>query len=98
MLKLFAASQSHYIAAICAAPLAIKSAGLFKNSKITCYPGVHENLSPDYQYCSEEKVVVDSRLITSQGPGTAIEFALKIVEILQGSEVELKVAKDILHK
>ena len=66
-----------WIGAICAAPLALHAAGVLEGRRFTCYPGVEENLPPAVQPV-QEPVVVDGRLITSQGPGTAFEFALRI--------------------
>jgi 4-methyl-5(b-hydroxyethyl)-thiazole monophosphate biosynthesis len=72
-------------AAICAAPaVALAPHGLLDGVKATCYPGMRSKLHP--AYASEERVVVDGNCITSQGPGTAIEFALKLVELLFGPQ------------
>lgn len=53
--------------------------------KITSYPSVKDKLSSKYDY-KEDRVVHDGHLITSQGPGTTFEFALKIVEYLEGAQ------------
>lgn len=50
---------------------------------ITSYPSFKEKLGANYVY-KDDKVVQDGNLITSQGPGTTFEFALKIVEYLEG--------------
>lgn len=63
---------------ICAAALALNEAGVLEGKKFTCYPGVEAKLPADIQPV-DEPVVVDGHLITSQGPGTAFEFALKII-------------------
>jgi DJ-1 family protein len=63
---------------ICAAALALNEAGVLAGKKFTCYPGVEEHLPADVQPVNEI-VVVDGKLITSQGPGTAFEFALKVI-------------------
>lgn len=76
-------NNKRYIAAICAAPTALKAHGVCKGKNLTSYPAFQEEMSKDNQYnYKTEKVVVDSNLITSQGPGTAFDFALKIVEIV----------------
>ncbi len=68
------------VAAICAAPIVLHSAGILKNTVATSHPSVKDQLSGvDY---SEERVVVDGTIVTSRSPGTALEFALKLVEIL----------------
>jgi 4-methyl-5(b-hydroxyethyl)-thiazole monophosphate biosynthesis len=70
-------------AAICAAPaVALRPHGLVEKVRATCFPGVRNKLDP--AYASDERVVVDGNCVTSQGPGTAIEFALKLVELLFG--------------
>jgi protein deglycase len=69
--------------AICAAPaVALYPHGLLEGVKATCYPAFQAKLNP--AYVSTERVVVDGHCVTSQGPATAIEFALKLVELLLG--------------
>ena len=76
-LRAFAESGRWY-GAICAAPLVLHAAGLLEGRRFTCYPGVEKEL-PSHFERSEDKVVVDGRMITSQGPGTAFEFALRAI-------------------
>lgn len=66
------------IAAICAAPLILAKHGLLDDKKATVYPGFERQLP----YPRGDKVVVDGNMITSQAPGTAIEFAIEIVRKL----------------
>ena len=63
---------------ICAAALALNEAGVLEGKKFTCYPGVEQKLPANIQPVNEI-VVVDGHPITSQGPGTAFEFALKVI-------------------
>ncbi len=70
--------KGKWIGAICAAALALNEAGILDGKKFTCYPGVEQKLPADIQP-ENEVVVVDDHLITSQGPGTAFEFALKVI-------------------
>ena len=72
------------VAAICAAPTILHSAGILKNTSATSHPSVKDQLK-DINY-SEERVVVDGNIVTSRSPGTALEFALKLVEILFGKD------------
>ncbi len=74
--------QGKLVAAICAAPMVLVKAGVLKDKKATCYPGFEKELDMP----RGEKVVVDGNIITSQGPGTAMEFGLKLVEILVGKD------------
>ena len=84
------ARQGKYVAAICAAPSVLAAAGLLDGRKATCYPTCLDNFPKvDLQTAA---VVEDGKLITSRGPGTAMDFALTLVEQLAGktkrSEVE----------
>lgn len=71
-------------AAICASPaVAFLPHGLLAGRRATCFPSYREQLEEaDDVEASDDRVVADGNLITSQGPGTAIEFALKLVELL----------------
>ena len=77
------AAQNKYIAAICAAPMALHAAGLLQGKTATSFPGVLDRLPGTHQY-SNGPVVVDGRIVTSRGPGTAMDFALTLVELLCG--------------
>lgn len=70
---------------ICAGSLTAKTAGIAKGEKLTSHPSVKAELEKEYKY-SEERVVVSQNLVTSRGPGTSLECALKIVEMLAGKE------------
>jgi DJ-1 family protein len=82
--------EGKLIGAICAAPLVLQEAGLLAERRVTCHPGVADMLTETAR--SEERVVVDANIVSSQGPGTATEFALRIVEILAGKDVADQVA------
>lgn len=89
------AAAGKLFAGICAAPaLALQGYGVLKQRRMTCYPGFSERLSG----CTfvDEPVVVDGNCITSQGPGTALAFALTLVEQLCGKPRRSAVAKDML--
>jgi len=82
-------------AAICASPaVALHSNGLLEGIRATCYPGFRDRLDP--AHASAERVVVDGNCVTSQGPGTAIEFALKLVQILFSDDKAREVGKAML--
>ena len=83
MIKRFA-SDGKWVAAMCAAPYALHVAGVL-SPRYTCYPSVEEQIRPEDRVANE-KVVVDGKVITSQGPGTAICFGLEIVRRLVGEE------------
>lgn len=85
-----------WVAAICAAPSALIN--IFpKDTKLTSYPGYAGDLSRHFDYQQGEKVVVDKKLITSRGPGTAIDFALEIVKQVKGKERSQAIAEGILY-
>lgn len=72
-----------YIAAICAAPMVLHAAGVLEGRRATSFPGVLDKLSGSHTYVNET-VVIDGHVVTSRGPGTAMEFALTLVELLCG--------------
>lgn len=89
-------SGGRLIAAICAAPLALKEHKIALGKSLTSYPSVKDKLVSDYKYVDGQKVVQDGQLITSRGPGTAFDFGLKLVEVLVGADKADQVAKGLL--
>ncbi|MBE0491858.1 MAG: DJ-1/PfpI family protein [Sulfurospirillum sp.] len=83
-----------YIAAICAAPIALDRAKVLKKA-FTCYPSF-ENQIDHKGYFSEESVVSDQNIITSKGPATAMEFAIFLVEKLQSKTAADAIAQGLL--
>ena len=89
------AQAGQLFAAICASPaLALQGYGVLKQRRMTCYPAFSDRLSG----CTfvDQPVVVDGNCITSQGPGTALAFALSLVEQLCGKARRHGVAKGML--
>ncbi len=85
------------IGAICAAPaIVLASQNLLKDTKATCYPS--PKLLGMISKYSEERVVQDSNIITSQGPGTSLEFSLKLVEALYGKEKAATIPEEMLSR
>jgi protein deglycase len=82
------------IAAICAAPYALHKANVL-NENYTCYPSFEEKIK-DEGYINNKNIVIDSNVVTSKGPATAMEFALEIVKILKGDEVYFSVKNGLL--
>jgi 4-methyl-5(b-hydroxyethyl)-thiazole monophosphate biosynthesis len=82
--------------AICAAPPILADKEILKDSAlITSHPSVKEKLG-QFQY-SDSATVLDDNIITSRGAGTAMEFALRIVEVLMSKDISDKIASDILY-
>jgi 4-methyl-5(b-hydroxyethyl)-thiazole monophosphate biosynthesis len=77
------AADGKYTAAICAAPMALHASGLLEGKRATSFPGVLDRLPGTHVYLND-KVVTDGKVITSKGPGTALDFALTLVELLAG--------------
>lgn len=75
-------AHGKYIAAICAAPSVLAAAGLLDNKRATCFPGALSSFANIQVQTSA--VVEDDKIITSRGPGTAMDFALTLVERLSG--------------
>ncbi len=87
--------RGSWVAAICAAPaLVLGAQGYLKDRNYTCYPGNETVVQGGHP--STDAVVVDGPYVTSRGVGTAPAFALKLVELLVGSEAAQTVAKATL--
>lgn len=89
-------TKKKWIAAICASPSVLGYHGLVEGVKCTCYPGFEKEMTGGI--CLSDKVVVDGHIITSKGPGTSIDFALKIIELLQSKETAQKIASDAQYE
>jgi len=78
------AADNKYIAAICAAPKALAQAGILEGKKATSFPGVLAALDNPNIDISENAVEIDGNVVTSRSAGTAMEFALTLIELLEG--------------
>jgi len=91
------AEKGRYTAATCAAPTGLGNAGLLAGKIATAYPGSLEALKLSDLTLSEEPVVIDGTVVTSRGPGTAMDFALVLIEVLVGKgkreEVEARLMR-----
>jgi len=85
-----------YIGAICAAPYALNAAEILSDN-YTCYPSI-ENKIRTQGYDKNADTIIDGKIITSQGVGTAICFSLEIVKTLKGVDSYNKLKKEILAK
>lgn len=86
--------EGKYIGAICAGPLVLDKLKILEGYKFTCYPGVEkemENTHIKEYYMGDKSLIADRNLITSVGPGSASEFAFKLLELLAGKEEADKV-------
>lgn len=78
------ANSDKFTAAICAAPKVLADAGLLKGRRATGFPGVLENMALGDTRLETSPVVTDGKVVTSRGPGTAMDFALHLIELLRG--------------
>ena len=87
--------KGKWLAAICAAPTVFGGMGILEGRKAVCYPGMEEGLKGACP-CKGEQVVVDGKIITGEGPGSAYEFGYQLLETLKGKEV-LEQVKHGMH-
>lgn len=80
------AQGDRYLAAICAAPKALAEAGILEGKIATGYPGTLEALGNPNISISNNAIEIDGKVVTSRGPGTAMDFALTLIELLAGRE------------
>jgi len=86
-------SEKKIVAAICGSPVVLAKAGIIDKRRATIYPGMEKELMMP----RDGPVVKDDHIITSQGPGTSIEFSLAIVSELLGKEISERVRKELVH-
>ncbi len=84
------------IGAICAAPaLVLASCGILDGKRATCYPGYEKEFNSKVKF-STDRVVVDDLIVTSRGPGSALEFSLELVGQLVGKEKAAQLVQGML--
>lgn len=88
--------QGRWLAAICGAPSVLGHKGLLNGKTATCFPGMESELMG--AILSEDEVCVDGNIITSRSAGTAMAFALKLVEVLTDAETARSLQNQIHFK
>lgn len=88
------AEKNKLIAAICAAPSILGKLGLLDNKEAVCYPGFEEDLQG--AVVGSGILCQEGNYITSIGPGTAIYFSLRLVEVLKGREAAEELSKGMI--
>ena len=83
------------VAAICAGPTVLAQLGLLTGVRATCYPGQIPNMC-DAQVVENAACVTDGRIITGTSAGTAVPFALALIEALKGPEAARAIADQIV--
>jgi 4-methyl-5(b-hydroxyethyl)-thiazole monophosphate biosynthesis len=91
------ADKGKYIGAICAAPKAVAAAGLLDGKKATAYPGVLEALDNAQIDVKDTAIEIDGKIVTSRGPGTAMDFALTLIELLEGQAKRDEVNRQLVR-
>jgi len=91
------AAQGRYTAAICAAPKVLAGAGLLDGKRATSYPGVLDRMSLPRVKVDLQPVVRDGQVVTSRGPGTAMDFALELIELLCGAAKRAEVERALVR-
>ncbi len=89
--------RQKWVAAICAAPaLVLGENGFLSSFTATGHPNFYNELADYANHLSDKAVVVDRNLVTSQGPGTAMQFALTLVAVLFSKEKAMELAKEMV--
>ncbi len=96
LLRHYAAREGVIVATICAAALVLDAYGLLEGKRFTCYPTFAPSISGGT--FEDSLVVEDGELVTSQGPGTAMAFALTLVERLTDQATRDQVAAGLLFQ
>lgn len=92
-----AVERDIWLCAICAAPTLLARWGLLEGHRAVCYPGMEGELG-SADAGTGERVVVSGHLVTGQGPGSAFDFGLKLVEVLKGAAAADQVAGDVHYR
>ena len=88
--------ECRLLGAICAAPaIVLGEKGFLADKTATCHPQFYQSMKAK-EIDTESRVVVDGNCVTSQGPGTAIDFALELVEQLCGVVKREEVASPLV--
>ena len=80
--------KGKYVCAMCAAPIVLEKANILVDKKFTAYQGYDQKIKQGTYL--NDKVVIDSNIVTSRGPATAYGFAYKLVELLGGDDLAVK--------
>ena len=92
-----AAEKGLWVAAICAAPTLLSRWGLLDGRKAVCYPTWSDRLT-GADFRAGELLAVDGQFITGQAAGSAMDFGLKLVEVLAGAERAEEVRHGVCYR
>lgn len=85
------------VAAVCAAPKALAAAGLLEGKTVTCYPGALDDSGLKHTTITSSAIEIDGNIITSRGPGTAMDFTLSLIELLQGKDKREQINRQLVR-
>jgi len=91
-------AEGRFAAAICAAPKVLARAGLLAGRTATSYPGALKGEEFPEVRLVDAPVVVDGKVVTSRGPGTAMDFALQLIELLSGQAKRIEVERALVRE
>lgn len=89
----YCVENEKYIAAICAAPSILGHMGILKGKKAVCYPGFEKDLKE--AEIIKDNVCIDKNIITANGPGSSMNFALILVELILGKNISEKIKESL---
>ena len=87
--------SGRYVAAICAGPTVLAELGLLTGVKATCYPGQIPNMR-DAAVVENAACITDGKIITGTSAGTAVPFALALIDALKGADAAKVIADQIV--
>ncbi|EGR33769.1 hypothetical protein IMG5_038840 [Ichthyophthirius multifiliis] len=92
--------QDKYLSAICAAPAIVLQKHGFLNDQVagTAHPSIQDKLTNKSLINDDLNVAITGKIITSKGPGTAIEFTLELINKLFNQKKALEIAKKLVFK
>lgn len=96
LLKQFAESGKT-LAAICAAPFVLFTAGVLDGKQFTCYPGFEKKINNGGSFRPDLPVVQDGEIFTSRGMGTAIDLGLALTMHFGGTSAAMKMYDQIVY-
>lgn len=86
-------AKDEYIFSICAAPSLLSKLGLFDNEKYTCFPGC--DIKDAKGNNTGESVVVSGKFVSARSMYYSADFALAIIELLQGKDTRVRIENSI---
>lgn len=89
-------NEGKHVAAICAAPTILAELGITDGRRATCYPGMEEQMGAAIM--EDASVVCDGRLITARAAGSALDFALTLVELCAGKAERERIARGVVYR